>query len=390
MKDGVSVKSKEREFHPIADIFPMMNDAEFSELTESICENGLRDDIWLFENKILDGRNRHQACLKAGVPPKYRQFGGDSMQAVQFVWDENKVRRHLTPSQGAAAVIERDSFVAYHRKMARERMLSGKTDPTQQIEQGDRNQRSTDAQLAKAGGTNRQYVADARKLKKEHPKEFLAVKKGSKTITQAKREIKEDTRRARRQKNADIIQSAQSLEVAIGKAFFSTIVIDPPWDWGDEGDVDQLGRSRPCYSTMTIEEVGNIAVDKYADRDCHLYLWITNRSLPKGFSLIEKWGFRYITCLTWCKPSIGMGNYFRGSTEQALFAVKGSQSLKRKDVGTWFSAPRGKGGHSSKPDEFYNLVESCSPGPYLDIFGREGRKGWSIVGAESPDGATRA
>ncbi|MBQ1388890.1 MAG: hypothetical protein IIY78_04605, partial [Clostridia bacterium] len=111
----------------------------------------------------------------------------------------------------------------------------------------------------------------------------------------------------------------------------------------------------------------------------HLYLWVTNRSLPKAFSLIEKWGFRYITCLTWVKPSFGIGNYFRGSTEQVLFAVKGSQPLKRKDACTHFCADRGKG-HSAKPDEFYKLVESCSYAPFIDVFGRKERDGWSVWG----------
>ena len=130
---------------------------------------------------------------------------------------------------------------------------------------------------------------------------------------------------------------------------------------------------------MPIDEIESLPIGDIADNNCHLYLWVTNRSLPKAFRLIEAWGFRYITCLTWVKPSIGMGNYFRGSTEQVLFAVKGSQPLKRKDVGTHFEAPRGKA-HSAKPDEFYKLVESCSYGPYIDIFGRKGRKGWSVWG----------
>ena len=88
--------------------------------------------------------------------------------------------------------------------------------------------------------------------------------------------------------------------------------------------------------------------------------------LPKSFRLMEKWGFRYITCLTWIKPHYGVGNYFRGQTEHVLFGVKGQQPLKRHDVGTWFEAPRGER-HSAKPDEFYALVESCSYAPYIDI-----------------------
>jgi len=76
-----------------------------------------------------------------------------------------------------------------------------------------------------------------------------------------------------------------------------------------------------------------------------------------------------------------MGNYFRGASEQVLFAVRGSQGLKRKDVGTWFTAPRGTL-HSSKPDAFYKLVMSCSPGPYLDVFGRSEREDWTVWGAD--------
>jgi N6-adenosine-specific RNA methylase IME4 len=193
----------------------------------------------------------------------------------------------------------------------------------------------------------------------------------------------EDQRSEKRQENAAIIESAETIDDAIAKgAKFSTIVIDPPWDWGDEGDCDQLGRARPTYQTMSIEEIQALPVGDFADENCHIYLWITNRSLPKGFALLDAWGFRYVTCLTWCKPSFGMGNYFRGSTEQVLFGVKGSLPLQRHDVGTHFTAERGPQGHSSKPAEFFALAESCSPGPYLECFARTRRNGWSAWGGE--------
>ena len=175
-------------------------------------------------------------------------------------------------------------------------------------------------------------------------------------------------------------EAATPEEIAEVGARFATIVIDPPWDWGDEGDQDQLGRARPDYATMTKEQLLDLPLPDLADDDCHLYMWITNRSLPKGFELMERWGFRYVTAITWAKPSFGMGNYFRGQTEHVLFGVKGSQPLKRKDVGTLFNAPRGPNGHSSKPVEFYDLVESCSPGPYLEMFSRSDRAGWKAWG----------
>ena len=198
-----------------------------------------------------------------------------------------------------------------------------------------------------------------------------------KRIQERRRAEREARREDERQENATKIETLATPLDAQG--LFQTIVIDPPWDWGDEGDVNQFGRARPNYHTMPIEEIARLPVASIAGENCHLYLWVTNRSLPKAFKLIEAWGFRYITCLTWVKPSIGMGNYFRGSTEQVLFCVKGSQPLKRRDVGTHFEAPRGDR-HSAKPDAFYDLVESCSYGPYIDIFGRKGREGWSVWG----------
>jgi N6-adenosine-specific RNA methylase IME4 len=207
-----------------------------------------------------------------------------------------------------------------------------------------------------------------------------AIIKGEPTL-KVKRKLKEKRRESRREENRAKVAGATTLEeIAEVGARFATIVIDPPWDWGDEGDQDQLGRSRPDYATMSKDQLMGLPLPDLADADCHLYLWITNRSLPKGFELIERWGFRYITAITWAKPHYGMGNYFRGQTEHVLFGVKGSQPLKRKDVGTLFSAARGGGGHSSKPPEFRDLVESCSPGPYLEMFGRSERDGWKTWG----------
>lgn len=196
-------------------------------------------------------------------------------------------------------------------------------------------------------------------------------------IKQAKREEKAARQEERREENAAKVETLSTPLEAQG--LFQTIVIDPPWDWGDEGDVNQLGRAKPEYTTMPIDEIERLPIARISDNNCHLYLWVTNRSLPKAFRLIDAWGFRYITCLTWVKPYIGMGNYFRGSTEQVLFAIKGSQPLKRHDVGTHFEAPRGVG-HSAKPDEFYRLVETCSYAPYIDVFGRKAREGWAVWG----------
>lgn len=239
-----------------------------------------------------------------------------------------------------------------------------------------RNQAPTLADL----GLNKKTSKLAQDVAALPAEQIEKVKTGVATLVSVQRELKEAKRETRRDGNRAKVNATKPIE-EIG-AKFSTITIDPPWDWGDEADNDQLGRARPTYQTMTLDKLLNLPIEKLSDVDCHLYLWITNRSLPKGFALLEKWGFRYITCITWVKPSFGMGNYFRGQTEHILFGVRGSQMLKRKDAPTVLVAKRGPNGHSSKPIEFYDLVESCSPGPYLEMFARSNRKDWTSWGAE--------
>jgi N6-adenosine-specific RNA methylase IME4 len=193
------------------------------------------------------------------------------------------------------------------------------------------------------------------------------------------RDDKEVDREAERERNRELVKQAPRLSEI--DETFPTIMLDPPWDWGDEGDVDQFGRATPTYATMPFDEIADEPVGKLAKKNAHLYLWITNRSLPKGFELFERWGFRYVTALTWVKPSIGMGNYFRGSTEHVLFGIRGSRPLLRHDVGTHFEAPRQER-HSGKPPEFYELVESCSPGPWFEWPARQQRNGWVCYGTE--------
>jgi N6-adenosine-specific RNA methylase IME4 len=236
--------------------------------------------------------------------------------------------------------------------------------------------RLADLGLTKKESSRSQFLADL------PARTFEKVKAGELTVVEAKRQAKERERETRRDVNRAKVGSVAPLAEA---ARFATILIDPPWDFREEGDDDVYGRTRPTYAQMSDDAIAALPIGRLADTDCHLYLWITNRSLltGKGWRLCEGWGFRPITIVTWCKPSIGVGNYFRNNTEHLVFAVKGSQPLNRKNVGTWFEAPRGPDGHSSKPNEAYSLIESCSPGPYLELFARSCRDGWSMWGADA-------
>lgn len=405
----MNIAIAQKEFHEVANLFPLIEGQEFEELVKDIKENGLQQPIWTYQGKIIDGRNRYRACMRAGIEPRFQEWDGKG-SLVAFSVSLNVKRRHLTPSQLSVIALSVEKQLSVE---AAERQNLG-----QKIDQG-LSGRSAH-QAADMLGTNHEYVSTAKRIEKSAPELLSHIAEGTLTIPDAKAiaslpqerrtkvvkkaiqrkeeegkrvssavreaiwEEQGNQREQKRIENHQLVAQSRSLDEALSVgAKFSTIVVDPPWDWGDEGDVDQFGRGRPTYGTMSLEQLLQLPVGAYADEDCHLYLWITNRSLPKGFQLLDAWGFRYVTCVTWVKPYFGMGNYFRGQTEHLLFGVKGSQPLKRHDAGTVFEAPRGPNGHSSKPIKSYELIESCSPGPYLELFARSQRPDWASWGAEA-------
>lgn len=147
---------------------------------------------------------------------------------------------------------------------------------------------------------------------------------------------------------------------------YGTIVADPPWSYGN---TSTRGAAEDHYETMSIEQLCDLDVARVgaADRS-HLYLWTTAGHLPEAFRVMEAWGFEYKTYLVWVKRQLGMGNYFRVSTELVLFGVRGGLRTNRRDLRNYFEGPRGK--HSMKPPTFLDMVTSASPGPYLEMFAR--------------------
>jgi N6-adenosine-specific RNA methylase IME4 len=372
------VKIGKYETHPAADLFPMLGESDMAALAADIEANGLRLPIVLHKGLVLDGRNRLLACERVGQEIRTQEYHDDDCTA--YVLSVNVERRHLTPSQKATIAVEALPLFeaeAKARKTGRPKKGAEKS-PGKSARTSDHRARND---AAKATGASARNVQDAKALKK-HDKEkgttlFAEVKGGDKTLSEAKREMK-------REKNREQAAATPAPAAShVAGQTYQTIVIDPPWDWGDEGDADQMGRARPEYATMPIADVQALDVGALANpKGCHLYLWITNRSLPKGFALLEAWGFRYVTILTWCKPSIGMGNYYRNNTEHVLFGVRGKLQVLEQDTGTWFQAARGKR-HSEKPAEFFDMVQRMSPGPRLEMFARGTRDGWATWGAEA-------
>lgn len=174
---------------------------------------------------------------------------------------------------------------------------------------------------------------------------------------------------------------------------FGTILADPPWRFMNRtGKMAPEHRRLSRYETLTIEEIKAIPVSNIAAKQSHLYLWVPNALLAEGLSVMEAWGFTYKTNLVWYKvrkdggpDGRGVGFYFRNVTELVLFGVRGSlrtAAAGRRQVNLLSTRKRE---HSRKPDELYEIVEQCSPAPYLELFARKKEPGWVQWGNEIPE-----
>lgn len=192
-------------------------------------------------------------------------------------------------------------------------------------------------------------------------------------------------------KITDITQANPSedlLAKAIGP--YATILADPPWQFQNRtGKVAPEHRRLLRYPTMELNEIMDLPVSKIAAARSHLYLWVPNALLLEGLKVMKAWGFTYKTNIVWYKvrkdggpDGRGVGFYFRNVTELLLFGVRGSmRTLQpgRTQVNLFGTRKRE---HSRKPDEVFDIIEACSPGPYLELFARFARPGWSQWGNE--------
>lgn len=164
-----------------------------------------------------------------------------------------------------------------------------------------------------------------------------------------------------------------------------TVVADPAWTpaLGSTWRTRFTDKARPQkhYRTLTVTEIA--AMKPTTAPQAHLWLWVLNQHVDWGYEVARAWGFEPQQMLTWCKPGLGNGR-FQSNSESVLVCRKGSRQGNPFGAtgGTWFAWPRGR--HSEKPNAFYDLVERVSPGPYLELFARRTRLGWTCIGDEVP------
>jgi N6-adenosine-specific RNA methylase IME4 len=187
---------------------------------------------------------------------------------------------------------------------------------------------------------------------------------------------------------------AKELLDFVGTRRFSTVLADPPWRFANRtGKMAPEHRRLSRYSTMTFDDIAGLPVSRIVTPTAHLYLWVPNALLPEGLRVLEAWGFEYKSNIVWHKlrkdggsDGRGVGFYFRNVTELLLFGVRGknARTLAPGRTQVNYIGTR-KREHSRKPDEQYEIIEACSPAPFIELFARGVRRNWATWGNEASD-----
>jgi N6-adenosine-specific RNA methylase IME4 len=185
---------------------------------------------------------------------------------------------------------------------------------------------------------------------------------------------------------------AAEIMQAVGQRRFGTILADPPWQFQNRtGKMAPEHKRLNRYATLGLDDILALPVAALAAEVAHLYLWVPNALLREGLAVLDAWGFTYKTNLVWCKvrkdggpDGRGVGFYFRNTTELVLFGTRGRNARTLAPARSQVNVIRTrKREHSRKPDEQYAIIEKCSPGPYLELFARGSRPGWTTWGDQS-------
>lgn len=361
-------------------IFPEMQDEDYNRLKSDIKRNGydLKYPIFLYEDDIIDGWNRQRACTELGIQPIYKDFNGSNVEAIEFVMRTNK-RRNLNSTQWACIAVEAEDLIEKLKVVANMNQTLGKKLPNPTASP-DENKTAT--KLADVFNTNRTYINDAAKMKKEDPIRFEQLKSGEKTLSEVKKEIKKEIVQKKVEEHREELKSVADFEVDIftTEKKFQIIYADPAWSYWEGGEKNQSLH----YETMSMDDIKRLPVHRVSDDNCILFLWVTFPILKDALDVINEWGFKYSTCgFVWVKKNtksdswfFGNGSWTRANSELCLIGTKGS--ITRINAGISQVLDDIIGEHSQKPPRVRNLItDLVGELPRIELFSRNDNKdGW--------------
>jgi N6-adenosine-specific RNA methylase IME4 len=381
-------------FHPLAEIFPLLEGAEFEELVADIRTQGkVHEPIVLHEGKILDGRNRFRASRKAGVVPRFETYSGSD--PLGYVISLNLKRRHLNESQRAMVAAKLANMRQGERTDLEPSANLRKVDQASAAALLNVSERSVtsahavrehgDPELVRAVEAGQIKVSVAADIATESPEQQREI------VARGEREILKEAAKIRARKLEERRAERLARVAAQGDAGplprdrkYPVVLADPAWRY-----VFSQTSSRAIerhYETMSLEEICALPVGEVAAPTAVLFLFVPSPILEQAFQVIDAWGFKYTTAAVWRKTGgPGEGHYFRQQHEHLLLATRGDMPPPHTNARplSVFDAPRGE--HSEKPDVAYELIERMYPGlPKIELFARRARPGWACWGNEAP------
>jgi N6-adenosine-specific RNA methylase IME4 len=381
------------EFHPLADIFPLVGGAEFDELVADIHRHGLREPIVVYEDKILDGRNRYRACEAAGVEPTFTVYQGDD--PISYVVSLNLRRRHLDESQ-RAMVAAKLATLKLGDNQHSEGLPIGRS--SELLNVGERTvARAREVQehgtpelvhAVERGAVSVSAAADVATLSAQEQREIVA--RGEREILRAAQDIRARKAEIRRADRIERLAATCNHSAPFpSERRYAVLYADPPWQFRvyDENSsiASEHGAAGVHYPCMSTNAICALPVKELATDAAVLFLWTTAPHLPEALQVVAAWGFTYKTHAVWVKDWIGLGYFVRNQHELLLVATRGdmpSPSPANRPSSV-IDAPRR--GHSRKPDEAYEMIEQMYPElPKIELFARHTRPGWDAWGNEIP------
>lgn len=384
------------EFHPLANIFPLIEGAEFKALVADVKENGVHEPIVLLDGMILDGRNRYRAAAVNSVEFETVEYRGDD--PLGYVVSLNLRRRHLDESQRGVVAAK----IANMRHGGDRRSDQAANLPVENVSQSaaaemlnvsERTVRSARTVIdegapelvaaVETGIVSVSAAADVATLPKPQQAEIVA--RGEKEILEAAKQIRAERAVILTQKRIDRIAEISNGNRELGTAVkYPVIYADPPWRY----ELPPMGGSNRSienhYPTMSLEEICALPVKDLATDDAILYLWATSPKLAECLKVIEAWGFEYRTNFVWVKDKIGMGYHNRNQHELLLVCKRGDIPPPPVNVRVSSVVNAERSDHSVKPLEFYTMIESFYPSlPKIELFCRKPRDGWAAWGNQS-------
>jgi N6-adenosine-specific RNA methylase IME4 len=365
------------EFHPLANIFPLIEGGEFDDLVSDIRTHGVREPVWIYEGQIID-------C------PLREYLGEDP---VAFVISLNLKRRHLSESQRAmvaAKLANWETGVNQHSAGGANLPAHKAADMLNVSERSVKTARAVHDHGApelvaavESGKASVSAAADIATKPKEEQREIVA--RGEKEILEAAKAIRAERAVASREERLDKLAEISKGNVdLVTDQRYPIVYADPPWRY-ENPPMGGTNRSiENHYPTMTLEEICALPVADLATDDAMLYLWATAPKLAECMQVITAWGFEYRTNIVWDKEAIGMGYHARNQHEILLIAKRGNIPPPQAGKQPASVHREKRTEHSAKPVFYYEMIEAAYPQlPKIELFCRSPREGWGVWGNQS-------